>query len=585
MTPYAKLSYEERDMFDNYFLNATGGYEDLSRLAPNKERLAVWNQNKEGIFKVFGEQLILRKPIVLKKGTEGWQEQFEHLYRHQFFACLSYHYFSLGDSIQIKKIFPVEDFISNKLSKDIVLYPKQFPVEEIGFKKGMKTMRVLSKLAEKTHLQTDYEDFRIFHSTLLQEKNLVGQLCLSIHPLDFLTMSDNGYKWSSCMSIKKQGDYCAGVVEMMNSPCVICVYLEGNKPFYINKELEWKWTNKKWRCLFIVENNIITPIKGYPYQSLALETIALDWLAELFNSSANHYLDQYCYPIEKKGSFCDTPEYIYPCGDNENMTFEFHTNIMYLDMGLRSHPYKISKEFYEQTKNKRGICDINYSGPLTCLWCGNQLETTDQTNRVTCCDCRKEWYCDYCGEYVNSRDELVPYLNGEKHICKKCAEKCITTLDGKKLLPHDCIQIIALSDMNILYNADLSDDKVFLVTQFEKTRLPYIYISKDWMVNHFVEEAVEYYRRMIEALNKSYPYYFYIKPNDYCYSPLYWVDSNVEGTGVNHNVYLEGEILFISEEALTTSGRELFNLDHYQNLDYQEALFDSIIFESCALKV
>ena len=138
MTPYAKLSYEERDMFDSYFLNATGGYEDLSRLAPNKERLAVWNQNKERIFKVFGEQLILRKPIVLKKGTEGWQEQFERLYRHQFFACLSYHYFSLGDSVQIKKIFPVEDFISNKLSKDIILYPKQFPVEEIKFKKGMK---------------------------------------------------------------------------------------------------------------------------------------------------------------------------------------------------------------------------------------------------------------------------------------------------------------------------------------------------------------------------------------------------------------------------------------------------------------
>ena len=583
MTPYDKLPQEERDMFDYYFVQGSDGCEDTSRLASNLERLAAWNKYKESLFHVFGEQLILRKPLALKKGTSGWKEQFERLYKHRFFFTLAYDYYNMENPEQIKQVFPIEDFVTNKLSKDITLRPKRQPFKEISFKKGMKTMRALSKIAEETSSEESYEKFRILHSTYLQEKDLSGELCLSIHPLDFLTMSDNNYKWSSCMSLEHKGDYCAGVVEMLNSACIICAYLAGDKPFYINKERKWRWSNKKWRCLFIVTEEIIMPIKGYPYQSSTLETIILDWLTELIGQRGYEYLDEYCYPKATKYNSYECPSYIYHCGDHTNMTYEFQTNVMYNDTRLRSHPYKVGMEIYKRSETEGGTRIINYSGPLTCLWCGKQVDSVDKACCVTCRDCRHDWYCDICGEHVNSKEELIKYVYDEMYICKHCASKRIMTLDGEKRLPRDCVQIIPLPSMDVLYNIDFAKKDVFLVPQLKGGYTPSVYISKTWVRNLPRCEGYEdsyYYKQIVEGLNKEFSHLFYIKPDDYYNSPVYWFDHGLHGAGINHNIYTEEELIFISMDALTTSGKELFELDKYKNVNYAEWLKKAILFES-----
>ena len=76
-------------------------------------------------------------------------------------------------------------------------------------------MRVLSKIATAYNLP-GFEDFRIAQSLVTNQANLKGYITLSIHPLDYMTMSDNNCGWDSCMSWQEEGCYRQGTVEMMN---------------------------------------------------------------------------------------------------------------------------------------------------------------------------------------------------------------------------------------------------------------------------------------------------------------------------------------------------------------------------------
>ena len=42
-------------------------------------------------------------------------------------------------------------------------------------------------------------------------------------------MSDNDYGWDSCMGWMNEGEYRLGTVEMMNSPCIVVAYIDGEE--------------------------------------------------------------------------------------------------------------------------------------------------------------------------------------------------------------------------------------------------------------------------------------------------------------------------------------------------------------------
>ena len=67
----------------------------------------------------------------------------------------------------------------------------------------MKTMRAIRKLCDFFgfySLKDDFLSWRDSISFALTEKSSPKEVVLSIHPLDFLTMSDNNCNWSSCVS-------------------------------------------------------------------------------------------------------------------------------------------------------------------------------------------------------------------------------------------------------------------------------------------------------------------------------------------------------------------------------------------------
>ena len=71
--------------------------------------------------------------------------------------------------------------------------------------KGMKLVRAF-KYFEKNKIVL--EEIQNLASRYLQEDKVKGTLCFSVHPLDFLSLSENTYNWRSCHSL--DGEYRAG---------------------------------------------------------------------------------------------------------------------------------------------------------------------------------------------------------------------------------------------------------------------------------------------------------------------------------------------------------------------------------------
>ena len=224
------LSSNDIRLIDNYrecYAYREDGFRD-GEFADTPYILREWAKCKrEYLFKMFGEQLILTKHIEYEKSEEEMADEFhDFLVSRKGFGrkerCGGIFYDALFDFVYQYEngeyILPmsVRDNLMrlmnfNSLSKNkyggetfIITLPngKDFKIQH-----GCKVSRVLGKIAEALNLP-GYEDFRICHSQILNQKTLSGNLCISIHPLDYMTMSDNECEWDSCMSWRKEGCAC-----------------------------------------------------------------------------------------------------------------------------------------------------------------------------------------------------------------------------------------------------------------------------------------------------------------------------------------------------------------------------------------
>ena len=284
-----------------------------------------------------------------------------------------------------------------------------------------------------------FEQFRIAHSMVLNEKRFRGKLCFSIHPLDFMTMSDNGYKWSSCMNWK-DGCYHAGTVEMMNSNNVICVYLKGQEPYtWEYKGEEYQWSNKKWRQLFYVTKDIIVGGKAYPFQSKEMTYIALEELRKLAADNWNHTYD---FGIELYKDMAHIHGF-FEMRNNYNWLHQKNTqkkNILFHSKGMYNDMINDHRTPYYCIRNKvKKNTIITYSGKCNCIRCNKdvlqrnydiednyvEVEGSDEqlynerygnVGYVMCPDCLEDFCCDSCKEYnVN----LYKFPSGQQ-ICGDC---------------------------------------------------------------------------------------------------------------------------------------------------------------------
>ena len=447
-----KISEQELQMFDRYRKDYIGDV--CGSPAPIKDILKYWSSAKidGGLYKLLGENLMINKDIVSEKSRSEMEAAIENLL------------YSRRTFIKEWRDFVYEKFIELKLDIENPEYVMYYNMDQLMLKdalidntyngetffvnfpngdkykvqKGCKVSKALGKIADAFGLH-GYEEFRIAHSQVLNEKQLKGTMTLSIHPLDYVTMSDNDSDWSSCMSWREDGEYRRGTVEMMNSPYVVIAYLNSSNSMPMGNDQYW--SNKKWRELFIVDSGAIVGIKGYPYWNRNLEAVAIEWIKELAEKNLGNKYTEHRYTIHAPNNTCkvDIDEY------DTSIHVSLWTDAMYNDC-YDDHVCYFGQEFnHTEDKSLR----INYSGVSECMWCGFANNDFSHEGSLACSVCDDELYCTRCGERIYEDDAY--WVDGEAY-CSYCYDE----------LPHcdSCNEV--KSECEAMYRVYLSrDNKIY----------------------------------------------------------------------------------------------------------------------------
>lgn len=421
MTPYEALTSQDKEYITEYIETWGGINSPIKLKAPLNYILGEWNKSKQTLFNIFGEKLMLEKEIQVEDGAnKKVREINEYLYStnpginfitnlRKLFENEAYFENTYATRHAIYNLIQAYQLFTNRVVRGFTYHNKDGKIVKIP--EGAKVIKVLQKMAKEFDLH-DFEIFRNHISRITEVRKSKIKFTLSIHPLDYMTMSDNVNGWESCMNwTQGPGSYRAGTIEMMNSPLVVVAYIT-TKPYYpANTSIEW--TSKSWRELIIVHPNAICSVKSYPYYNIAFDKALVNWLANLVEEKT-----EWRYNRKKPQESLESCSYIEAWQDKEDgdnhFLLDFETNEMYNDFG-NTENYGIFS--INPPDNKYRTFAINYSGSMTCMCCGEDGYWSDDTEAVVCEDCDPPTYCYCCGERVNANDAIE--VDGEL-VCEDC---------------------------------------------------------------------------------------------------------------------------------------------------------------------
>ena len=389
------LSTEDKEKISCYianhaFIMATNNGDKPEDL---RKTLQYWNENKINLFEKFGNKFILEKEIEFDANeNEIAREIGGELHCFEFVYALEkvvdfYQYCDLTHpSALYKNIYDGPTFYINLPSG------KPFKVQY-----GCKLNKLFGKLTKEFNLP-GYTEFSNWLSQKTNQRKIKGKLCLSIHPLDYFTLSDNKCGWTSCLSWQENGGYSVGPVAAMNDPCLVVAYLKSSTDMFFGDNM--RWNSKRWREIFIVDKGFITGIKGYPYQHEMLEKMCLDWIAEILGGE---FEEEYL-AIDRFGRVMYPVKY-------QAMRLNFNFAWLYDDFARCPHTAKIHKSVNPETYFSNTYAEI-----LNCPYCGEIYIPEFEGQRV-CHNCEHIYYCEDCGEPLT---EYEVYMIGDTPYCSDC---------------------------------------------------------------------------------------------------------------------------------------------------------------------
>ena len=332
-------------------------------------------------------------------------------------------------------------FYNNTLETDYVISSR----DNKTIQKGSKVIKAFKYFIEDKRLLSDLQNKA---SELIQENKIEGYLTFSVHPLDFLSSSENTYNWRSCHSL--DGEYRAGNLSYMCDTSTVMVYLSQDKEEWLpNFPKEVMWNSKKWRLLLHFSESLDVCFAGrqYPFFSPgALEVVGNVFKEELsplissfsiwdspprreewcgwYNDYINHY-------ERNNGEIVELDEETY-CIINHNIynITEIVTdaeNSRHFNDVLRSSCY--SNPYY-MYRHKWGKDDINIQvgSAVKCLWCGENIIDGHDSMMCHACECKygnsesDDYHtCDCCGSRVYYTDSYW-IESDEEYVCPACAE-------------------------------------------------------------------------------------------------------------------------------------------------------------------
>lgn len=509
---YPVLTEKDKAILHNYIYKYGVAEEHFVGL---EKWLHDWSYNKVKLYKLLGDQLIYSEPFSYTEPEGQIQDAFDNVLwesEHTSFiqdvrSCI----WETSSPKQIKddlayELTTARSYARNELKENIILdyLPDK---KKVVLSKGMKPIKALYKFLKYIDFEDmdKYESFRLEHSRVLNTREIKGELVISIHPMDFSTMSDNSYHWSSCMNWTEEegGCYRVGTIEMMASNCVVCCYLKTKEPFYFdkgNQDEEHAWTNKKWRQLFYVTKDIIVGGKSYPYSSNELTLHLLSTLQELakknlgweYSFGPEQYTD-----MKRVYSEIDFDVARAHAVQKELTQHRilFDVRGMYNDMANDHH-----REYLCVRNKVKHNKIINISGKGPCLCCGGEVaEPVD-------------YYDEYNDKYENCNSLICIYCKEKKFTCHGCnfsyMRKPLIEFNGH-FYCEDCMSSIKKCPSN---NGEIIDISEILSTGYiAHNRLVFVYKPAE----SYVMDSI------IRAKNKYSEYHGEELLNRFGFAPLF----------------------------------------------------------------
>lgn len=279
--------------------------------------------------------------------------------------------------------------------------------------KGTKFSRALRNFFDLKGEDKDEQEMRLkglqdLYSTFRQNfsSKSKGKLFLSIHPLDYITISDNNHKWSSCHNFS-EGDHRIGNLNYMADKTTLVAYFCTDDNF--DEELyilpNTKWNSKRWRVLVHLEEIdgklVIIYNRQYPFKSDVLIKELDKLLVETYKTSAPSTFMEY-------GDSRLGKKRLYRTGD--------HT-CHYVDIRKGNSCFvRIANEYLE---DETLIHNMTIGEPVYCVKCGENI--TYRGDSGCCNHCTDKWYCEDCDGFY-SGDDMIYVESEDRHVCYDCYE-------------------------------------------------------------------------------------------------------------------------------------------------------------------
>ena len=290
------------------------------------------------------------------------------------------------------------------------------------------------------------EDIQTKASMIIQENSITGKLCVSVHPLDFLSASETTYDWRSCHAL--DGDYRSGNMAYMVDDCTVMCYLKTENNMVLPRfPEEVKWNSKKWRMyLFLAqEEKVVWAGRQYPYESKSLLNtvqekifpIITGWplYSNMWYGRHYNFTDWSNYEYSPQGStvkYVNINGYLFDkksviTGNNQL----FYNDLLYSTKYFPSYSYRTKltssirlEDTLENRSNLRAI-HLGVGDRPYCPCCGRR--TVEFSDEMVCVSCDENYgtqeneeftFCSRCGTRI-WKDDAFWDEDGE-YYCSDC---------------------------------------------------------------------------------------------------------------------------------------------------------------------
>ena len=348
-------------------------------------------------------------------------------------------------------------FYDNKITVPFIM-PNN---EEIPV--GMKIGKALGRYFKDYIKQDVLEEVRLEMSRIIQEDIISGKLCISVHPLDYLSSSENNHNWRSCHAL--DGEYRGGNLSYMLDECTVMAYLKSDKP---DDKLprfpsDVPWNDKKWRCLFFFDfkRGIVYAGRQYPFSSQSalnaveimfskLKFFTWDYRDNPF-AEWQHSIYKGDVAVNKQAHYLEAPYMFYNCRITPlaEIVQNGENSLQFNDLIQSSYYVPSFYEFYPKSKMAWHLAPPMIVGrKVPCVHCGkNNIHPNEA---MLCEDCMIQYtntdneefgYCAACGEHILYR---IEYNYRNEYYCNDCfnelfqpCEVCGLTHDINEMYWHD----------------------------------------------------------------------------------------------------------------------------------------------------